>query len=153
MTPEMVERARANAAGTRYGNVEFRLGEIEHLPVADASVDVIISNCVINLSADKRAVMAEAFRVLRPGGRVAISDVVAVGEMPEAVRNDPELYSACVAGAVSKEEYEKLLRDAGFADVRVDIRAGSSDTVGRWSTEVRIENYAAAAHITARKLR
>jgi hypothetical protein len=97
--------------------------------------------------------MAEAFRVLRPGGRVAISDVVAVGEMPEAVRNDPELYSACVAGAVSKEEYEKLLRDAGFADVRVDIRAGSSDTVGRWSTEVRIENYAAAAHITARKLR
>ncbi len=102
MTPEMVERARANAAVGGYGNVEFRLGEIEHIPAADASVDVVISNCVINLSADKPAVMAEAYRVLRPGGRLAISDVVAIGEIPAAVRDDPDLYSGCVAGAVTR---------------------------------------------------
>ena len=151
MTPEMVERARANAESGEYGNVEFRLGEIEHLPVADSSVDVVISNCVINLSADKPAVAAETYRVLRPGGRLAISDVVAVGEAPAALREDPELYSACVAGAIPKDEYERLLLGAGFTDVRIDVQSHSGELVGQWSSEIRIEDYAAAAHITARK--
>jgi ubiquinone/menaquinone biosynthesis C-methylase UbiE len=151
MTPEMVERARANAAGTGLGNVEFRLGEIEHLPVADSSVDVIISNCVINLSTDKPAVMAEANRVLRPGGRIAISDVVAVGEMPAAVIENPDLYSGCVAGAVTEEEYERLLLGAGFTDVRIVVQGHSTELVSQWSSEIRVEDYAAAAHITARR--
>jgi len=153
MTPEMVERARANAGSGGYANVEFRLGEIEHLPVADASVDVVISNCVINLSPDKGAVLAEAFRALRPGGRLAVSDVVAVGEVPDEIRNDPDLYSGCVAGAVSRDEYERTLRGAGFADVRVEVRRDSASLVSQWSSEIRVEDYAAAAHITARKPR
>jgi len=151
MTPEMIERARAGAEAGGYDNVEFRLGEIEHLPAADASVDVVISNCVINLSADKPAAMAEAYRVLRPGGRLAVSDVVAVGEIPPALREDPVLYSACVAGAVSREEYERLLLDAGFTDVRVEVRESSTELVSAWSDSIHVEDYAAAAHITARK--
>ena len=151
MTPQMIERARENAARGGYANVEFRLGEIEHLPVADASVDVVISNCVINLSADKAGVMAEAYRVLRPGGRLAASDVVAIGEIPEAVRDDPDLYSACVAGAIGRDEYERLLVDAGFEDVRIEVRETSSELVSEWSDRIRVEDYAASASITARK--
>jgi len=153
MTPEMVDKARANAVRSGLKNVEFRLGEIEHLPVPDASVDVVISNCVINLSADKAAVMAETYRALRPGGRIAISDVVAIGEIPDAVREDPDLYSGCVAGAVRTEEYERLLLDAGFVDVGIDVKPDSDDIVREWSSEVRVERFAAAAHITARKPR
>lgn len=153
MTPDMIERARANAARSGHGNVEFRLGEIEHLPAADSSVDVIISNCVINLSADKPAVLAEAHRVLRPGGRLAISDVVAIAEIPPAVRENPELYSGCVAGAVTREEYERMLLDAGFTDVRVELGDRASGLVSEWSSEIRVEDYAAAASITARKPR
>jgi SAM-dependent methyltransferase len=114
MTDEMLELARANAARAGATNVEFLKGEIEHIPLPDSSVDVIISNCVINLSADKRKVIAEAFRVLRPGGRFAVSDVVVRGEVPEAVRRNMELWVGCIAGALGEDEFLGLLSDAGF---------------------------------------
>ncbi len=119
MTPEMVWRARAIAADGDFDNVEFRLGEIEHLPVSDAVSDVVISNCVINLSPDKPAVFREAYRALKPGGRLAIADIVATGPMPESLVDDLEAYAACVSGAASGEEVETLLRETGFMDVRV----------------------------------
>ncbi len=119
MTPSMVERARANAAKARTANVEFRLGEIEHLPVADASVDCIISNCVVNLSPDKLQVFREAHRALKPGGRMLLSDLVLTRPLSEALRQDVELYVGCIAGAAMKDEYLDLIRRAGFAEVTV----------------------------------
>jgi SAM-dependent methyltransferase len=119
MTPAMLARARENARAGGYANVEFRLGEIEHLPVADGSVDAVISNCVINLSPEKGEVFSEAFRVLKPGGRLLISDMVMVGELPERVRQSVAAYVGCIAGAVSRERYLALIRRAGFADVEV----------------------------------
>lgn len=119
MTPEMLQRARANAAAGGYENVEFRLGEIENLPIADGFVDAIISNCVINLSPDKARVFQEAHRVLRPGGRLMVSDIVLLRELPEAVSQSMAAYVSCVAGAVSKEEYLHLIESAGFRDVRI----------------------------------
>jgi len=119
MTPAMLARARENASAGGYGNVEFRLGEIEHLPVADRSVDAIISNCVINLSPEKGQVFLEAFRVLKPGGRLLVSDIVMVGELPERVRESIAAYVGCIAGAVSRERYLALIRRAGFAEVEV----------------------------------
>jgi len=119
MTPEMVEKARNNALGGAWNNVSFRLGEIEHLPVADGQVDVILSNCVVNLSPDKAQVFREAFRVLKPGGRLAISDTIAVAEMPEAVRRDVLLHAGCVAGALQAHVLEAMMRDAGFTRVSV----------------------------------
>ncbi|HEY7818102.1 MAG TPA: arsenite methyltransferase, partial [Vicinamibacteria bacterium] len=108
MTPQMLARARANAAKSGVRNVEFRLGEIEHLPVSDASVDVILSNCVVNLSPDKPAVFREAFRVLKPGGRLAISDMVAKGPLPAEVRENLDSYTGCVGGAAEIPEIEKM---------------------------------------------
>jgi arsenite methyltransferase len=119
MTPDMVERARGIARKEKYTNVEFRLGEIENLPVADSSVDVIISNCVINLSPDKPRVFKEAFRVLKPGGRMMISDMVLLAELPENVKKSAEAYTACVAGALLKDEYLKIIKQSGFKDVLV----------------------------------
>lgn len=119
MTPSMISRARENAAKGGYDNVEFRLGEIENLPVADASVDVIISNCVINLSPDKPRVFAEALRALKPGGRLVVSDLVLTKPIPDAVRKSIEAYVGCIAGASMREEYLRLVRDAGFGDVTV----------------------------------
>lgn len=119
MTPAMIEKARENARAGKYENVEFRLGEIEHLPVADGSVDAVISNCVINLSPAKDQVFLEAFRALRPGGRLMVSDMVMVGELPERVRSSIAAYVGCVAGAVSRERYLALIRRAGFTDVEV----------------------------------
>ena len=119
MTPEMVERARENARRAGIANVEFRLGEIERLPVADASVDVIISNCVINLSPDKAAVFAEAFRVLKPGGRMVVSDLVLLRPLPDDVRHSVEAYVGCVAGASLKDEYLYLIGKAGFRQIEV----------------------------------
>ena len=136
MTPEMIARARAIAIETGRRNVEFRLGEIEHLPVADSSVDVVMSNCVINLSTDKRAVFAEAYRVLAPGGRLAVSDIVALRELPDDVRHDLEAYAGCVAGAALVHEVEALLAAAGFRDVRVELKDGRPSLVRGWSPAV-----------------
>jgi len=119
MTPSMLRRARENAAKGGYSNVEFRLGEIEALPVADATIDLIISNCVINLSPEKPRVFAEALRALKPGGRLLVSDLVLTRPLPESVRESVEAYVGCVAGASLKDEYVRLIRDAGFADVEV----------------------------------
>jgi arsenite methyltransferase len=119
MTPEMVDRARENARKSDTANVEFRLGEIENLPVADNSVDVILSNCVINLSTDKPRVFREAFRVLRPGGRMMVSDLALKRPLPQAVRESVDAYVACVAGALVKEDYLSAIREAGFKDVTV----------------------------------
>jgi SAM-dependent methyltransferase len=119
MTPEMIERARTNAEKGSYGNVEFRLGEIEQIPAADGSVDIILSNCVINLSPDKPAVFREAFRVLRPGGRIMVSDIVLLEELPDYITASADSWSACVAGASLREEYLKAMEEAGFTDVEV----------------------------------
>jgi ubiquinone/menaquinone biosynthesis C-methylase UbiE len=118
MTPEMIEKARQNAKKGSYANVEFRLGEIENLPAADNSVDVVISNCVINLAPNKSRVFNEAFRVLRPGGRFMISDMVLTKELPNAVKESVEAYVGCVAGAIKKEEYLETIRLAGFHEIR-----------------------------------
>jgi ubiquinone/menaquinone biosynthesis C-methylase UbiE len=119
MTPEMLDRARRNATAGGYDNVEFRLGEIEHLPLADATVDAIISNCVINLVPDKAQAFAEAFRVLKPRGRFSVSDVVVLGEVPIAIRDSVDAYVACLSGAILRDDYLRLLGEAGFGDIRV----------------------------------
>jgi arsenite methyltransferase len=120
MTDEMLALARANQEKAGVTNAEFLKGDIEHIPLPDASVDVIISNCVINLSADKRRVLAEALRVLKPNGRFAVSDVVVRGELPDAVRRSMELWVGCVAGALGEAEFRDILADAGFADVSIE---------------------------------
>jgi len=119
MTLEMVARARENALKGDYNNVEFRLAEIENLPVADASVDVVISNCVINLSPDKKRVFNEVFRVLKPGGRLMVSDIVLLKPLPDAIKNSVEAYVGCIAGAALKDEYLGAMEVAGFRDIRV----------------------------------
>lgn len=119
MTPEMIEKARGNARKGGYDNVEFRLGEIEHLPAANDSVDIVISNCVINLSPAKDKAFAEACRVLKPGGRAMISDIVLTGDLPESVAQSLAAYAGCIAGAIRKEEYLRLMEAAGFQDVQV----------------------------------
>ena len=151
MTPEMVEKARENVAVNDARNVEFRLGEIEHLPVADASVDVVISNCVINLSPAKGQVFAEAFRVLVPGGRLAVSDVVLTAPLPESLETDPDSVAACVAGASPVAEIERLLIDAGFVDVRIDPKDDSSEFINEWDDQLDPSEYVVAATIEARK--
>jgi SAM-dependent methyltransferase len=149
MTPEMVETARENAADNDAGNVEFRLGEIEHLPVADESVDVVISNCVVNLSPDKPQVFGEAFRALRAGGRLAVSDVVATGEIPPARRADPDSLSACVSGASPIADLETMLSDAGFVDVSIERDDG--EPFGGDHDHEHLTDYLAAATIEAAK--
>jgi arsenite methyltransferase len=133
MTPEMVSQARRNAGEFRTAsgldNVEFRLGEIEHLPVADLSVDVVISNCVINLSVDKPAVLLEMARVLKPGGRIGVSDIVAEDRLSPAERSERGSYSGCIAGALSRSEYEQGLAAAGFAQISIEFTREVEDGV------------------------
>ncbi|MFA7593846.1 MAG: arsenite methyltransferase [Thiohalobacteraceae bacterium] len=151
MTHEMLAKARENARTAGYANVEFRLGEIEYLPVADASVDVIISNCVINLSPDKPQVFREAFRVLQAGGRLAISDVVATAELPAAVRQDLALYTGCMAGASQIGELEAMLQGAGFVDIRIEPKDTSREFIRDWAPGRRVEDYVVSASIEAVK--
>ncbi len=151
MTPEMIAKARENARRGGYSNVEFRLGEIEHLPVADQSADVVISNCVINLSPDKLQVFREAWRVLKPGGRLAISDVVATQELPEAIKTDLAAYAGCVAGAALVSDVEALLLESGFTDVKVQIQQASREAIKDWFPGSGVENYVASAIIEAKK--
>ena len=119
MTPQMVDRARANQARLNVENVDFRLGEIENLPVADATIDVVISNCVINLSPDKPRVFSEVFRVLKPGGKLAVSDIVTDGELPQSIKNSRDAWAGCVAGAVDVRLYTQMIKDVGFNNVKV----------------------------------
>ncbi|MGH6660664.1 MAG: arsenite methyltransferase [Rhodospirillales bacterium] len=151
MTPEMVRKARANAQKAAVSNVEFRLGEIEHLPVADRSVDAIISNCVINLSPDKAAVFQEAFRVLKPGGRLAVADIVATAPLPEDARKDLALISGCVGGAAPMDEIETYLREAGFRDIRIQPKDSLREVVREWMPGNRAEDYVVSATIEAVK--
>jgi arsenite methyltransferase len=119
MTPDMLDRARRNAAKGDYSNVEFRLGEIENLPVADNKVDVVISNCVINLCPDKKRVFGEIYRVLKPGGRLMVSDIVLNKELPESLKNSVEAYASCIGGAALKNDYLQVIKAAGFRDINV----------------------------------
>jgi SAM-dependent methyltransferase len=153
MTPEMVERARENVEKNDADTVEFRLGEIEHLPVADESVDAIISNCVINLSPRKPQVFREAFRVLGPGGRLAVSDVVQTAPFPDDVRLDPSSVSACVAGAATIDEVESMLTDAGFIEIAIDPKAESEAFIRDWDDDRDPSEYVVSATIEARKPR
>lgn len=149
MTPEMVAKARELAERDGYSNVEFRLGEIENLPVADSSVDIIMSNCVINLSPDKQRVFREAFRVLKQGGRLAISDVIATATLPESVRNDLALHSSCIGGAVTVTELEPMLRESGFHSIRIEIKDESREFIRDWTPGRSIDHYIVSATIEA----
>jgi len=151
MTPAMIGRARENRRKTGLEQVEFRLGEIEALPVADATVDVVISNCVINLSPEKHRVFAEVMRALRPGGRIAVSDVVLTAELPAAVRDDLSSYSACVSGAATIAEVRGMLQDAGFVDIAIEPVDASREFIKDWVPGQDASAYAASASITARK--
>jgi SAM-dependent methyltransferase len=149
MTPEMIARARANARKLAATNVEFRLGEIEHLPVADGTVDVILSNCVINLSPEKAAVFGEAFRVLRVGGRLAISDVVAIAPIPIELQAQAEALAGCISGAAHIDDVKRMLAEAGFKSIEVKIAARSGEIVNSWLPGA--DRFIASATIEARR--
>lgn len=151
MTPDMVSKARANALKGRYENVEFRLGEIEHLPIADATADVIISNCVINLSPNKLQVFRDAFRILKPGGRLAISDVVATVELPEEMRNDAVLIAGCIGNASLIDDLEAMMRGAGFKQIRIQPKDESKEFIKDWAPGRNVTDYVVSAAIEAVK--
>ena len=151
MTPTMISKARNNADKANFENVEFRLGEIEYLPIGNDTVDVIISNCVINLSPNKAQVFHDAYRVLKPGGRLAISDVVASCEMPADMKNDLALYSGCMAGASLINELEEFMVNAGFKDIKISPKDDSKDFIKDWAPDTNVTDYVLSAHIEAIK--
>jgi SAM-dependent methyltransferase len=151
MTHEMLEKARDNAARIGSANVEFRLGELEHLPIADNTADAVISNCVINLVPDKAQVFREAFRVLKPGGRLAVSDIVSTAPLPAELQTDPALLCGCVAGAASAANVEGWLAAAGFVDIRITPRPESRELIATWAPGRGIENHIVSASVEARK--
>ena len=151
MTAPMIAKARRNAAQAGAANVEFRLGEIEHLPVADASVDLVISNCVVNLSPEKAQVFRETFRVLKPGGRLAIADIVATRPVPAALRQQLEAIGACVAGAALVADVEAMLTAAGFTRVRIEARDATRKTIAQWTDDPKVADFVVSAYVTAAK--
>jgi arsenite methyltransferase len=151
MTHEMLKKARDNAARIGANNVEFRLGELEHLPVADNTADVVISNCVINLVPDKEQVFREAFRVLKSGGRLAVSDIINTAPLPAELRSDPALLCGCVAGAAPAKHIEDWLASAGFVDIRVTPKPESRELIKSWAPGRDIENHIVSAMVEARK--
>jgi len=151
MTPEMLARARSNATRLGLTQVEFREGTIERLPVEDGSVDVILSNCVINLSPDKPAVFREALRVLKPGGRLAIADVVAIAPLPDDFRDNAALVAGCIGGAASVDEVTTMLHAAGFVDVAVRVNPGSRELIATWAPGTGAEDLVASATLEARR--
>jgi len=153
MTADMIAKARENARRIDARNVQFRLGEIEHLPVADASVDVILSNCVINLSPDKAAVFREAMRVLKPGGRLAIVDVVATAPLPESIAREVAAHAGCLSGAASTDAIGAELERAGFERVRIAVRPESRAFVRDWLPDSGAEAFIASASVEAQKPR
>ncbi|MGD9182025.1 MAG: arsenite methyltransferase [Desulfobacterales bacterium] len=153
MTPEMITKARINAEKMGTKNVEFRLGEIEHLPVADNSADLIMSNCVINLSPDKLSVYRESYRILKPGGRLSISDVLATAKLPDEVQKNLALVAACVGGAATFEDTEKILKEAGFQNIKIEANDNSRNLIRKWDPD-KSENavdYVVSAYIEAIK--
>jgi len=155
MTPEMIDQSRRNAENGGYRNVEFRLGEIEHLPVADNQMDIVISNCVINLASDKAQVLQEAYRVLKPGGRIAISDLALLKELPAEIRENIDAYTGCIGGAILLEDYKKAVTAAGFKDVdyafktaRDLVEAGIQATT---DAEKALAEYVVSVYITGTK--
>lgn len=151
MTPEMVSKARQNSDILGYENVDFRLGELENLPIADGIIDVIISNCVINLSPKKERVFREAFRVLKQGGRLAISDIVATAEMPGDVKEDMAMYTGCIAGASYIQELESMLQQAGFENIQIRQKDESKTFIRNWAPGSKVEDYVVSATIEAVK--
>ena len=153
MTPDMVSKARSNAEKIEADNVDFRLGEIENLPIADNTANIVMSNCVINLSPDKQNVYNEAFRVLKPGGRLSISDVLATAELPDNIRNDLALVGACVGGAATIETTRELLEKAGFEDVRIELNDHSRELIREWDPRKseKATDYVVSAYIQAIK--
>ena len=151
MTPDMVSKARKNAEKIGISNVEFRLGEIEHLPVADNSVDIIISNCVINLSPEKLSVYRDAYRVLKPGGRLAISDIVATVPLPDDIQKNMALVAACVGGAATLEETKEMLEEAGFQNIRITLKEESREIIRACAPDSNVDEYIVSAYIEAEK--
>lgn len=156
MTPEMVEKARANAKKSGVENVEFRLGEIENLPLADSSVNVVISNCVINLSADKPRVFQDIYRVLKPGGRIAISDIALLKELPKRIQESIEAYVGCVGGAMIIDEYKRIVEASGLNDVKIVVKGSSAcidtntkDPIGRAILDALGENESLASYVVS----
>jgi ubiquinone/menaquinone biosynthesis C-methylase UbiE len=153
MTPDMVSKARENAIKGNYKNVEFLLGEIEHLPLPNNTIDVIISNCVVNLSTNKPKVFNEAFRVLKEGGRIAISDMVALKSLPKEMQDNKELYCNCISGAITIDELNKILTKAGFINIVIDQDKESRQFIKDWVPNSDAENYVISAKIKAVKPR
>jgi len=151
MTPEMVKLARENAEKSGYTNVDFRLGEIEHLPVADTSVDVIISNCVINLSLEKEKVFHEAYRVLKSRGKLSVSDVVATAQLPDQIKQDLSMMSGCIAGAEYVDNIRTMMQEAGFVDIKLVPKDNSREILNSWAPNRNIEDFVASYIIEATK--
>lgn len=157
MTPEMISLARKNADKSAYNNVEFRLGEIEHLPVADNSVDVIISNCVVNLSIDKEQVFKETYRVLKTGGRLSLSDVVAIAELPDSIKQDLDMVASCIGGASHVNTIKEMLKRVGYSDInitlnKITLKDNNKEAIASLEPGTIIDDYVASAIIEARKI-
>lgn len=156
MTPDMITLARSNAENSGYKNIEFRLGEIEHLPVENDLVDVIISNCVVNLSTDKEQVFKETYRVLRSGGRLSISDVVAIAELPDSFKQDLDMVASCIGGAEHVDKIKEMLKRVGYHDIKITLnkitlKDNNKDAINSLAPGTSVDDYVASAIIEARK--